>query len=322
MICSISKDDFVSDSHYIGPNEPNDGSFLWEDVPNAPSDTVRIRIRSFDDPTIFDLSDDYFSIVEGPEKTITVTSPNGGEEWTAGFKYNINWVSQDVPGPLLIEYSKDNFVSDINTIVASTENDGVFQWQVPEDPSTTVKIRITDLSDPTVSDTSDSNFTILQKPTITIIVPNGGEVWDVGAFYDITWESVGAVSNVRIGYSKDDFVDDVHEIVASTSNDGVFEWQIPNDPSDTVKIGIVDTNYTSVYDVSDDNFTISYSQFPALINNCFLRKISGFVESIQIHPTMDHPISGGIADLSFDVSLFQIFPDGDEAIGESAGEPV
>jgi len=187
---------------------------------------------------------------------IIIETPNGGEEWTAGFRYNITWVTQDVAGPLSIEYSKDNFVNDINVIVDSTENDGYFQWRVANDPSTTVKVRITDTMDPSVFDTSDFNFTILEKPTLTITVPNGGEIWDVGVDYNITWESSGAVSSVRIGYSKDNFMDDVHEIVASTPNDGVFEWQIPNDPSDTVKIGIVDTNYTSIYDVSDENFTI------------------------------------------------------------------
>jgi len=187
---------------------------------------------------------------------IIVQTPNGGEEWTSGFNYDITWVSQDVAGPLSIEYSKDDFATDINVITASTENDGYYQWKVPEDPSTTVKIRIYDTTDPSVWDTSDDYFTILPKPTITVLVPNGGEVWDAGQTYNITWESSGDVGNVKIGYSKDNFVDDVNVIVTSTENDGVYEWEVPNDPSETVKVGIVDVNVVSIYDVSDENFTI------------------------------------------------------------------
>ncbi len=159
-----SKDDFVSDSHYIGPNEPNDGSFLWEDVPNDPSDTVRIRIRSFDDPTIFDLSDDYFSIVEGPEKTITVTSPNGGEEWITGYDYEITWTSENISGTVGLAYSKDNFVSDLTPIAVNEVNDGSFMWHVPLDPCTEAWVRLISEDDPLIYDISDDPFSIIKDP--------------------------------------------------------------------------------------------------------------------------------------------------------------
>ncbi len=58
-----SKDGFVSDIHSIATDEANDGSFLWEDIPNDPSDTVRVKISSTDNPGVNDTSDEDFSIV-------------------------------------------------------------------------------------------------------------------------------------------------------------------------------------------------------------------------------------------------------------------
>lgn len=249
-----SKDNFVSDVHEIVSSTENDGIFEWK-IPNDPSSTVKVGIVDTAAPSIYDISDDNFTI-KAEKPTITVVSPNGGEIWKVNSTHNITWTTTDVINFVRIEYSKDNFVSDIHVIANSTENDGVFEWKIPNDPSSTVRVRITDTSNSSVTDTSDSDFTIVEKPILKIIAPNGGEVLYVNSFYNITWESEGNIESVRIGYSKDNFVSDVNEIVNTTENDGLFVWQVPNDPSSTVKIGIVDTSNPSVYDLSDNYFTI------------------------------------------------------------------
>ncbi|MFH1676518.1 MAG: hypothetical protein ABIC40_05785 [bacterium] len=62
IFIEYSKDDFTADLHTIATDEINDGNFLWENIPNDFSDTVRVRISSTSDPSINDISDDYFSI--------------------------------------------------------------------------------------------------------------------------------------------------------------------------------------------------------------------------------------------------------------------
>lgn len=91
---------------------------------------------------------------------------------------------------------------------------------------------------------------------IKVLVPNGGEVWIVDSYQNITWQSGGNINFVKIEYSKDNFVSDIHQIVASTENDGSFNWKIPDDPSNTVRVRISDASNASIYDISDNNFTI------------------------------------------------------------------
>jgi len=63
----------------IDPSTGNDGRKPWEIPFDLEEGTdYKVKIASVDDPTIFDLSDNNFTITAN---TITVTSPNGGESW-------------------------------------------------------------------------------------------------------------------------------------------------------------------------------------------------------------------------------------------------
>ncbi|MFH1676346.1 MAG: hypothetical protein ABIC40_04900, partial [bacterium] len=93
--------------------------------------------------------------------TIEVIDPNGGETLWMALSHEITWD----PGlggiaNVKIEWSTDDFVTDINTIVDSTENDGSYVWvPISNVETTTAKIRVSDVlgSD---SDESDDYFTI------------------------------------------------------------------------------------------------------------------------------------------------------------------
>ena len=92
-------------------------------------------------------------------------------------------------------------------------------------------------------------------PSLTLTSPNGGEVWVVGTDRNISWTSTGAIANVKLEYSKDNFVN-ATTIIASTPNDGTHSWTIPNDPSITVKVRVSDAAVPGVNDVSNANFQI------------------------------------------------------------------
>ena len=95
-----------------------------------------------------------------------------------------------------------------------------------------------------------------EGPTITVLSPDGGEVWYVNSYHDITWDSTGDIANVKIEYSKDGFGSDIQPITPSTENDGTFNWKIPNDPSTTVRVRISDASLPAINDTSDADFTI------------------------------------------------------------------
>ena len=94
--------------------------------------------------------------------TITVISPNGGEEWPVGSLREILWSAQEYePNYLLkLEYSL-NKGKTYKIIVNETVNNGRFYWRVPEGAlSQEVLIKISDAKAPEIYDTSDKLFSI------------------------------------------------------------------------------------------------------------------------------------------------------------------
>ena len=107
-----------------------------------------------------------FSIDVITSGAITVLIPNGGEQWEIGTDEEITWTSEDVFGTVFIEYSKDNFVSDINLIAPDEANDYSYLWtNIPNDPSDTVRVRISSTDNPAVNDISDYDFEIYMIQT-------------------------------------------------------------------------------------------------------------------------------------------------------------
>ncbi len=100
-----------------------------------------------------------WNFTTGASSPVTVTSPNGGENWQVGSAQNITWTSSNVTN-VKIEYTTDNG-SSWNTIVGSTPaSAGSYGWTVPNTPSSQCLVRISDASNAAVSDGSDNTFVI------------------------------------------------------------------------------------------------------------------------------------------------------------------
>ena len=99
------------------------------------------------------------------------------------------------------------------------------------------------------------------NPTITVISPNGSEEWERGNSYDITWTSNDFTDNVRIELYKET-VRDYTELIGSTDNDGLWQWNIPLEQSisSDYKIKISDANDGNPNDESDNFFSITGTQ--------------------------------------------------------------
>jgi hypothetical protein len=230
----------------------NSGTYDWT-IPDAISDTCLVRISEVNG-TLSDTSDGLFSIIEQP--SITVISPNGGEVWEAGSVYPVTWQTSGDVGVVNIEYSIDNGVNWF-TVTPSTLNDGSYDWTVPDTPSDNCLVRIKGSTDTIIPDTSDSVFSIASpaSPLLTINFPNGGETLIIGNAYEITWSSYGVVGEVKIDYSIDSG-SNWTEIIASTENDGIFEWLAPDTASDVCLVRVSEMDDDPV-DASDAVFTIA-----------------------------------------------------------------
>ncbi len=94
---------------------------------------------------------------------ITVTSPNGGENWQQGTQHAITW-GDNISENVKIELFKGGIYNSI--ITASTPSDGSFNWDIPGSQTTgsDYSTKITSVTSSTVYDFSDSYFTV-EAPT-------------------------------------------------------------------------------------------------------------------------------------------------------------
>ena len=91
-------------------------------------------------------------------QSATLTAPNGGEVWMGGSQHDITWTSQNL-ALATIEYQKGP--SDPWQLVAEIPGYlGAFTWTVPNDATTTARIRVRDSWDSSPTDLSNATFTI------------------------------------------------------------------------------------------------------------------------------------------------------------------
>jgi hypothetical protein len=158
----------------IAANTPNDGTHSW--VVTSPTSTqCRVRVTSVSYPSVTDMSNANFTIAQ---RSITVTSPNGGETWFLGNTKNITWTSVGAGSNVNIDISRDGGTAWSN-IVSNTPNDGTHSWVVTSPTSTQCRVRVTSVTYPSVTDMSNANFTIAERVSVTLTpdsttIPRGG----------------------------------------------------------------------------------------------------------------------------------------------------
>ncbi|HEY3296630.1 MAG TPA: M36 family metallopeptidase [bacterium] len=230
------------------------GSYTWT-VSGAATATARIRISADNNTAVNDISNANFTIVSsGPQ--ITLTAPNGGESWYVGDANTITWTSSGLAENVKIELNRAYPGATWETIVASTANTGSYSWTLTGAASTTARVRVSGVTQTTVADTSNANFTIGVR-VIVLTAPNGGETWLTGDANAITWTASGLLEDVRIELNRTYPGATWETIVASTNNTGVYVWTVTAPLTGTARIRIYHVTHTSIADTSAANFTIA-----------------------------------------------------------------
>jgi hypothetical protein len=148
---------------------PDLGYFSWI-IPNTPSDSCLIRIAdSVLTQSPADTSDSLFTISLAPY--ITVTSPNGGEEWMVDSTYDITWATNLTTEGVRIEYSTDNRENWAEIIPGIPADTLAYAWTVPNEPTDSCFIRISDTTTGSLADTSDVAFTITPPVAVPLKIP-------------------------------------------------------------------------------------------------------------------------------------------------------
>lgn len=240
----------------MAPTGPTGGSYTWSPIPPTPTGNALVRVLDAMNPTTGDTSDAVFSISNG---TANITSPNGGETLYIGNTHNITWNYSGSPSQYDIEYSTDNGVTwnvIANNVSVGTMGGG-FVWLIPSTPSNQCLVKITDVFDTLRSDISDTVFTIVQyiPRSITVVSPNGGEVYTPGSLADLSWTYTGAVSQVVVQYTIDNGFNWI-TIDTVPANSSPYPWTVPNTPSNICVLKVKDIDSTNVFDMSNSFFEI------------------------------------------------------------------
>jgi hypothetical protein len=222
-------------------------TYSWT-VPMVSSSSVLVRVRDYNDTLKQDVSNAVFTV----QLPITITSPNGGEVWQGLSNQTISWVPAGTSGVFNLSYSINNG-SSWNTIINGISANN-YLWTVPNNPSTQALVRVADATTSCQVDISNAVFE-MSAATPILTAPNGGEVWNINSNQNITWNTATFHSTVKLEYSTDNGVN-YNLITSNAPNTGSYTWTIPNTPSTQVKVRASNTSGSTVFDISNANFTI------------------------------------------------------------------
>jgi hypothetical protein len=254
----------------LASGEANDGVY-WMMTPDTPTTQGLVKVVAYD-PSLNegeDVSDAVFTIADVTPPVVTVTSPNGFETWYAGDVENITWTATDSDGvdSVSIFYSI-NDGRDYVQIASGEANNGFYPWVIPYTPSDSALVKVVayDSNLNTGEDTSDDLFAIVVPdtiaPAVTVLAPNGGEIWYVCDTEEITWTATDAsgVDSVCVYYSVNGG-DDYTLLASGEANDGAFPWSVPDTLTDNALVSVVafDSSLNAGTDTSDAVFEVAIS---------------------------------------------------------------
>lgn len=167
---------------------------------------------------------------------ISITVPNGGENWPAGTTQTITWLfGGNVGTSVRLELLRGG--ATIASIIRpiGTAGSGSFTWTISPGlpPANDYAIRLTGTTVPAATDTS-ALFTISAPPgpAISVISPAGGENWRRNTFQTIRWTYTGNPGNyVRVELLNEPSGTVNRTISAfamiGTGGNGSYSWYIP-----------------------------------------------------------------------------------------------
>lgn len=198
------------------------------------------------------------------QKSVSLTSPNGGENWVVGSSHNIIWTSSNITN-VKIDYSIDNdsnWTNIISSIPASAET---YEWIIPNTPSNQFRIRISDVDNNLIYDESDTSFTIKLSGTILIFPINNSTGISLAPI--LSWVAVSGAEKYRLEINTSaDFSGRIiydENTLSSTSKQvgGLFDNTIYY-----WKVTVLDSNSNSSDASSIFNFTTQQSILVAAVN--------------------------------------------------------
>ena len=243
----------------IKNNEPNDGIESWSSGFGLLTN-VLVKVEESSQPLVFDISDSAFQIIDKPH-SLYMTSPNqsSGQTYTEGDNRTIVWNSTGILNMVNLYVSSDNGVTYTliaDSIVNNLQGSSNYTWLVPHGfNSTTCKIKIEEFGNPAVFNVS-RKLTISDIRTLTILSPNGGEIYNGMDTINIRWVETGIINSIQLSYSLDSGLTwNYHHVVQVFDTNTFIPWVAPNQNLTTVLVRA--SSGVGILDASDGVFSIN-----------------------------------------------------------------
>jgi hypothetical protein len=233
----------------IAPSAPNTGSYTWT-VSSPGAAAARVKVSGVTQTVTGDTSNANFTIAG-----LALTAPNGGETFYNGDVATITWNALSMTENVRVEVNRSYPGSTWETIAASAPNTGTYAWTVTAPGSTTARVRVTGVTHPAASDTSDANFTVVIR-SVTVTSPNGGEVWTAPAVHPITWSWQNVTGQFNIEINRNYPAGSWDVLASGVAPSGTFSWPVNSPGGTNVRVRITSVTYPIATDISDANFSV------------------------------------------------------------------
>lgn len=258
----------------IADNVPAPDSIYMWNLPYVNTTKALILVRDKSNPNVADTSLKTFSI---KPKTLQIVVPTENEEFAVGETINISW-NATLVDTFNLYFSKDGGRN--YTILASNIIVNYYELIAPPINSDECKFKVTSLDGKIVA---ESPIFKIGNPTGSIIFPNGGEVFCIGAAYAIKW-TAKYLNKIVLEYSVDN--GNSWKKVTLGNLDarlGSFVWKVPSRITNECLIRIRPTFTDVSVDVSDSLFAIDSCQAIGGIGEKDYQ-VDDFVKNIEFKP--------------------------------------
>ena len=224
------------------------------------SDSCLIKVQDHNAPYINDISSSFFSIIEATHSVYITSLLGPWQTWTEGETKAIEWTTQGIIPMVNIYVSSDNGYN-YTLIEDSVPNNmsatNTYNWLVPHGVNAyACRIKVEELGNTTVYDADPVKITDIR--TLTVISPNGGEVYNGMDSITILWAKTGLIMNIQVSLSVDSGVTwNSLIVVQDTSN--IIRLQLPNITTSNAlfKFSAGYNIATTILDISDSVFSIN-----------------------------------------------------------------
>jgi len=200
--------------------------------------------------------------------TFKITSQNvAGTIWETGSQQTITWnVASTDLAPINTSFVNIYLSTNVGstfpiTIAENVPNTGSYTFFVPFNPTNTARVMVEGAGS-IFFDINDRNIAITANNVFAITTPNTqGVVWPISSEQTIAWnvaftnQAPTNVTALNVLLSTDGGQTFPNTIAENVPNNGVYTFTVPNFPTETARVRIVDGANT-IFDVNDVDFSI------------------------------------------------------------------